>query len=194
MNFLAHISLSPHLSKEQVGNFLGDFIRGSQLADLEPEIQRGVAVHRFIDSYTDAHPVVADLREHLRDDFRKFAGVVIDVYFDHFLATKWSSYQLSELDKFAEEFYEHISDYQSIMPTGAKRFYGYMTGNRVLTAYGQIAGIERVLFGMSNRTSFESGMEYGAEVLEREYQIVSDAFDAFYPDLCREVERFRKDL
>lgn len=194
MNFLAHISLSPHRSTEQVGNFLGDFIRGSELQSFESEIVKGVQVHRFIDEYTDNHPVVEDLRETLRSDFRKFAGVVIDVYFDHFLANNWSDYRDDHLPTFADEFYDHLGSFKDVLPLGAERFYGYMTSNKVLTAYGEVEGIGRVLRGMSNRTSFESGMERGAEVLERDYHALSSAFDAFYPDLHREVQKFRASL
>src|SRR5688572_5263038 len=102
MNFLAHAYLSPVNEKILLGNFIGDFIKGRQaLNKFDPEIIRGVELHRAIDEFTDDHPTVHQSKDRLRASYRHYAGVIVDVFYDHFLATHWSLFHSDPLDRFA---------------------------------------------------------------------------------------------
>ena len=105
MNFLAHIYLSGNNEKLMVGNFIGDFVKGNQLDSFEKEIKQGVQLHRAIDQYTDSHIVVSQSKDKLREKYRHYSGVIVDVYYDHFLSKNWSHYHAQDLKGFTEEFY-----------------------------------------------------------------------------------------
>src|SRR6187549_190225 len=91
MNWLAHLLLSPPEPLLRLGNLSGDFVRGIDVTLLRPELQLGITQHRRIDAFVDAHPLVRRSRERLDAPFRRFAGVLVDVYYDHFLARDWAA-------------------------------------------------------------------------------------------------------
>ncbi len=86
MNYLAHFLLSGESTSILVGNFIGDLVRGNQFSTLDPAIQRGIMLHRAIDRFTDAHPVVRRSKQRAQAVTGRYASVVIDVFYDHFMA------------------------------------------------------------------------------------------------------------
>src|SRR6188768_77560 len=102
MNFLAHLYLSGNDNKIMVGNFIADFVKGRvALNQFEPAIIRGIELHRAIDEYTDNHPVVTISKNRLRPTYRHYSGVIVDVFYDHFLARNWNTYHSDLLPDFA---------------------------------------------------------------------------------------------
>ena len=98
MNFLAHLYLSKNHTNILIGNFIADGIRGNQFTHLHPEIQQGIVLHRHIDTYTDAHPIVRKSKRRLHERYGHYDGVIIDLFYDHFLARNWSQYSAIPLD------------------------------------------------------------------------------------------------
>src|SRR5258708_857949 len=91
MNFLAHVYLSGDHSKVLVGNFIGDFVKGKYLRDrYEPEIAKGIELHRAIDYFTDLHPIVRQSKNRLRPKYNHYSGIIVDIFYDHFLAANWN--------------------------------------------------------------------------------------------------------
>lgn len=190
MNFLAHIYLSGDDSDIRVGNFIGDFVKGAQMESFPTSIKNGILLHRQIDSFTDAHPVVRKSKERLHAKYRHYAGVIVDVFYDHFLAKNWDQYSSENLLEYTDSFYKEIAGYKEIIPDKANHMLIYMKRDNWLFNYRLVEGIDRSLTGMSRRTTFVSHMENASQDLENHMEEFSDEFSEFFPDLqahCREV-------
>jgi acyl carrier protein phosphodiesterase len=194
MNFLAHIYLSKDYPREMIGNFMGDGVRGRDLSHLESEIARGVQLHRFIDEYTDNHPVVEKSKIRLRPQFRKYAPVIVDVFYDHFLADKWSNYHPKGLKLFVEDTYNFLLENRNVLPSSTQRMLPYMIEHNWLYNYRKIEGIDRALYGLSRRATFESKMEHSSLALEQHYSQFEEEFESFFPELIEGVNSYRNTL
>lgn len=194
MNFLAHIYLSKDYPLEMIGNFMGDGVRGRDLTHLDPEVARGVQLHRFIDEFTDTHPIVEQSKIRLRPRFRKYAPVIVDVFYDHFLADNWDRYHDTELEHFVDKTYAHLRQNEHVLPPSTQRMLPYMIQHNWLYNYRKIQGIDRALSGLSRRASFESKMEYSSEALEAHYDAFQNEFETFFPELVDGVIAFRETL
>ena len=107
MNFLAHAYLSNDNPLLLVGNFMGDFVKGRDLHErFDPGIANGVELHRLIDSFTDSHPVVIESKKRLRESYRHYAPVIVDMFYDHFLASMWDNYSNLSLPEFVKRTYD----------------------------------------------------------------------------------------
>ncbi len=195
MNFLAHAYLSGDNQKLLVGNFIGDFVKGRDLHErFVIDVANGIELHRMIDDYTDNHPVVMESKKRLRDTYRHYAPVIVDMYYDHFLASKWKQYHPLPLSEFASNTYQTLLTNESILPEKFKYMLPYMMRGNWLVNYGKVEGIQRALTGMSRRTSFHSKMEDAVNDLRKHYQKFGDEFELFFPDLIgftkKEIEKF----
>lgn len=184
MNFLAHAYLSGENKKILLGNFMGDFIKGRQaLSELEPDMIRGVELHRAIDEFTDNHPVVHESKQRLRARYRHYAGVIVDVYYDHYLAVHWKHYHDESLESFAARTYEIVQSFPRFLPLPFKNMLPYMIRGNWLVGYRDISGIHRALSGMASRTAYDSHMEHASEDLRKHYETFQEEFQAFFPKL-----------
>lgn len=184
MNFLAHIYLSGDDQKLMVGNFIADFVKGrNALAQFEAPIVRGIELHRTIDDFTDTHPIVSESKNRLRPKYRHYAGVIVDVFYDHFLSKNWNSYHDELLPDFADKVYSTIQSYDPILPGDVKYMLPYMIKGNWLVNYSKLEGIHRALSGMSHRTPYESKMEQAVVDLENHYEEFGAEFRAFFPEL-----------
>lgn len=184
MNFLAHAYLSGKDDKILLGNFIGDFIKGRQaLRVFDAETIRGVDLHRAIDEFTDDHPVVHDSKNRLRAKYRHYSGVIVDVFYDHFLATHWSSFHHKSLQEFAANTYKTVGSFSDVLPPEFKQMLPYMIQGNWLVSYGEISAIHRTLSGMASRTPYKSKMESASEDLRAHYREFNDEFERFFPQL-----------
>lgn len=183
MNFLAHIYLSYGHEKLMLGNFIGDFVKGNQLQDFEEGIKKGIILHRLIDEYTDKHEIVQQSKNRLRPKYRHYSGVIVDVYYDHFLSKDWLKYHDTPLKEFTITTYNQIKKYETVLPKGAAYMLPYMMKNNWLLNYGEIEGISKALNGMSRRTTFDSKMNESIAELEHYYSEFQREFDDFFIDL-----------
>ncbi|KAA6434363.1 ACP phosphodiesterase [Rufibacter glacialis] len=183
MNYLAHLFLSGDDADLRLGNFIADSVRGAQILQYPPRVQQGIRLHRLIDSFTDTHPVVAESKNRLRPTCRKYAGVVADVFYDHFLASSFHRYSPLSLPDFASAAYAQIQQHPDLLPPRVHHFLPYMVKQNWLVSYAHISGITRALTGLSSRTSFDSGMEKAGEELELYYPYYLREFEQFFPEL-----------
>jgi acyl carrier protein phosphodiesterase len=191
MNFLAHLHLSGDNPKLMLGNFIGDFVKGrSALGQFESEIIKGIELHRIIDEFTDSHPVVAQSKDRLRPKYRHYAGVIIDIFYDHFLARNWNQYHPEFLPDFADKAYGIIQAHETVLPEGVKFMMPYMIKGNWLVNYARVEGIERALTGMARRTRYESKMEQAGADLVADYQLYLQEFSTFFPALQEHVNKW----
>ncbi|HEY8402097.1 MAG TPA: ACP phosphodiesterase, partial [Cytophagaceae bacterium] len=155
MNFLAHVYLSFESDEVLVGNFIADAVKGKEVLKFTPGIQKGILLHREIDHYTDSHEVVKEFKKELRPVFGKYAPVVSDIYFDHFLACSWHHYSTTPLADFAQYTYKTILAHKAILPEKVKGYLPYMIRENWLFNYSNFEGIKRVFEGMSSRARFD---------------------------------------
>jgi acyl carrier protein phosphodiesterase len=194
MNFLAHIYLSGDNPNIMVGNFIGDFVKGRNLMQqFEPQIVKGIALHRAIDEFTDHHPIVRESKIRLRPKYRHYAAVIVDVFYDHFLSKYWGAYHPEPLVKFSADTYKTIEKYWEILPEGVKYMLPYMIRGNWLLNYGKMEGIQRALSGMSRRSRHESKMDESVTELNEHYDAFKGEFELFFPELTAYSKRFLLD-
>ena len=175
-----------------VGNFIGDFVKGSQLNRYAERIQKGIRLHRSIDQFTDSHPVVLESKKRLRGNFHHYSPVIVDVFYDHFVAKNWDQFSKVPLLDFTQDFYRTMSNYKASIPKAVSNMLVYMASGNWLYNYQFIEGIDQALKGMSRRSKFESKMELAASYLEAHYNLFEQEFNQFFPDLQLHVDNFEK--
>jgi acyl carrier protein phosphodiesterase len=191
MNFLAHAYLSGDHPKIMVGNFIGDFVKGKNFeAHFEPAIAKGIELHRLIDVFTDHHPTVQQSKERLRPKYRHYAGVVVDIFYDHLLARNWEQYHSMPLPSFAQRVYQVMEDHRSVLPEEVGRMLPYMKKDNWLLNYSTFYGIEQSLNGMARRTRYESKMEEAVHELKEFHEDFNAEFQSFFPHLKHYAETF----
>jgi acyl carrier protein phosphodiesterase len=191
MNFLAHIYLSKERPKIMVGNFIGDFVKGKHFSDqFETEIAKGIELHRAIDEFTDRHPIVHQSKSRLRPKYHHYSGVIVDVFYDHFLSKYWSDYHSIPLTNFAANTYTTLKDHYSILPDDVKYMLPYMIKDNWLVNYGHLNGIGQALRGISRRTRYDSKMNESVVELEKYYEEFKTEFRGFFLHLNAHAEAF----
>ena len=189
MNFLAHIYLSGNSEGLIIGNYIADGVKGRQLDVFHNEITKGIILHRKIDTYTDTHAIVEKSKARLRPVYRKYASVIIDILYDHYLAANWKNYSDVPLFEYTKNIYGLIKKHEHILPEKSKLFMQYMIKNDILNAYRNLNGVEEVLKGMAQRTSFESNMNLSIKEIKEYYFLFEEEFFQFFPDIQKYVNQ-----
>ena len=192
MNYLAHLYLSFDNEEVLVGNYIADAVKGQQMQQFSAGIQRGIKLHRHIDTYTDNHPVVEHSKSRIRDRYRKYAGVIVDMYYDHFLAANWNDYADQDLLLFTRNAYRKLFKYYMVMPARMKKILPMMAAGNWLASYAKAENIGLALQGMSRRTKFDSGIENGLDELQIHYAELEGDFRQFFPELVSDSFDFLK--
>ncbi|MGL5113183.1 MAG: ACP phosphodiesterase [Flavobacterium sp.] len=187
MNFLAHIFLSGDDELLKIGNFMADGIRGKQYEHYPISIQKGIRLHRFIDTYTDAHPVFRQSTKKLHSEYHHYSGVIVDVFYDHFLSKNWSLFSNENLEHFTENFYQSLRDNYELLSERTKGMMPYMIDHNWLLSYQSIAGISRILTQMDSRTKNASKMRFSSNELIAHYSEFEQEFTTFFSDLQEQV-------
>ncbi|MAP55538.1 acyl carrier protein phosphodiesterase [Altibacter sp.] len=194
MNFLAHIYLSGDDEGVVIGNFIADGIKGKRYMKYPPPIQKGILLHRAIDSYTDAHPTVRESTARLHENYGHYSGVIVDILYDHFLAKNWETYHDVPLAKFVENFYNMLRHNFSILPARIQRMMPYMIADNWLVSYATIPGIGKILSQMNIRTKRVSKMDLAVIELEQHYDAFEEEFTRFFHDLILYSENKLREL
>ncbi|MBG48350.1 MAG: ACP phosphodiesterase [Pseudozobellia sp.] len=188
MNFLAHIYLSFNDDEITLGNFIADSIRGNKFKHLPNKVQKGILLHREIDTFTDTHPIPKKSSKRLHKNYSHYSRVIVDIFYDHFLAKNWHLYCKTPLDIYVESFYDLLEDHYAILPDGTKRMMPYMIADNWIYNYSKMEGIGKVLNGMNRRTQNRSKMNFAILDLEKNY----DAFEQEFTDFFEELVVFAK--
>ncbi len=183
MNFLAHIYLSFGDEEVTIGNFIADSIRGNKYAHLPQRVQKGVLLHREIDTFTDAHPIPKISSKRLHANYSHYSRVIVDIFYDHFLAKNWLQYSKVPLDRYVDDFYDLLESNYTLLPLATQRMMPYMVADNWIFNYASLQGIANVLQGMNRRTKHRSGMHNAILDLERNYHRFEEEFTAFFEEL-----------
>jgi acyl carrier protein phosphodiesterase len=183
MNFLAHIYLSGENELLRIGNFVSDGVRGSKYKTYPIDMQAGILLHRQIDTFTDAHPIFRRSTKKLHKGYGHYSGVIVDIFYDHFLAKNWSTYSQIPLDIYVQDFYKSLTNHLDILPPRFQNLTPLMIEQNWLLSYASIDGIQKVLNGMNRRTKNRSKMNEATKELQLFYPKFENDFTAFFGEL-----------
>jgi len=183
MNYLAHIYLSGNNDQVAIGNFISDSVRGKKYKAFPIEIQKGILLHREIDTFTDAHKIFRQSTKRLHKNYSHYSGVIVDIFYDHFLAKNWRNYSDIPLDEYIIRFYKSLKEHEDILPERVQKMMPYMIKGNWLLSYASIEGIARVLDGMNNRTRNISKMNLATKELQEFYTEFENEFTLFFDEL-----------
>ncbi|MBU6246295.1 MAG: DUF479 domain-containing protein [Xanthomonadaceae bacterium] len=183
MNHLAHALLAGDDAALRLGGMLGDFVRGAPEPDWPAGIAAGIRLHRAIDVYTDAHPQVLAARSRLAPPFRRYAGILLDVWFDHCLARDFARWSPAPLDTFSDGLRQLLVDHHAALPPGLARFLAYMQANDLPATYAQPEVVGRALTGIGQRLRRDNPLGEALPVLQAIDASLAGHFEAFFPDL-----------
>lgn len=187
MNFLGHLVVSGSDPLVITGNFMGDAVKGRDLSRYMERVQAGIRMHRAIDTYTDTHPITLVGRQRLRARTGKFAGVALDVFYDHALASQWDKVSDEPLDRFVQRMYTLLQDHADLMPERTRNMLRYMVQGDWLGSYARIEGIAQALAGMSTRVN-------GGAVLQGAEEVLIEHLDQFRAESLAFLTDLRKHL
>ena len=183
MNFLGHLYLSGDNEDIITGNFIADHVKGNGIHKYNNTIRDGIYLHREIDKFTDSHPQFILSKNRLVPNYRKYAGVIVDMYYDHFLSAFWKKYSNESIEKFTRRMYKILLKRFLILPPKTKRILPFMAKDNWLIGYGKPEGLRRALSGMAYRTPFDSGMEKAVNDLHENYHLFKQEFETFFPEI-----------
>jgi len=187
VNHLAHALVARRTGTSVVGNLMGDFVKGRAEDRYGGALLEGIRLHRAVDAYTDSHPAFTRCRDRFRPPYRRFAGVLVDVFWDHGLARDWDRHASEPLPEFAERVYAELRARRSDLPGRMLGFVDYMTDTNLLVAYARREGVARALAGLGRRFPRANPLATAIGELDRIGDAVHDDLGAFLPDLMRHV-------
>ena len=183
MNYLAHLFLADGDDDSLLGALMGDFVKGPIGPGFPPQMRRAIQQHRQIDSFTDQHPVVRASKQRISPRFRRYAPILIDMFYDHFLALHWAQYTEQSLPDFSARVYRLLQDRQYDLPDNMRRPMHYLAHYDLLGSYQTRDGIARALRGIESRLSRPSELGAAIDELDTNFTALAEDFRGFFPDL-----------
>ena len=188
MNYLAHTYLSGESDNIKIGNFLGDWVKGSDYLKYPEEIRTGVMLHRNIDSFTDQHPIVRLSAGRFQSRYARYSGVIIDILYDHYLACNWKDFCDIPLRDYVNRMHNVLLNNFEILPERLKNYLPGFMNERWIERYATLEGIRDVLETMSKRTSLPKETEFAISVMEAFYRDFRHEFFDFFGQIIEFVE------
>jgi len=189
MNYLAHLYLAEDTPESLLGNLLGDFLKGSVPDGYSEPIRKGIQLHIKVDRYTDSHEVVRQSKRLISPPNQRYAGIIVDVFYDHFLAKDWANYSAIPLTAFAEKVSEILEAHQNLLPVSLQPLAPSL--KTLLISYAEPEGIRTALSRMSARLKRENSLETAGSDLLANYERFQSDFSRFFPDLTEYVRSLR---
>jgi len=167
---------------------MGDFMRGVNVNELPPAIADGVHNHKAVDRFTDSHTGLRELKTGFSNQRRRFAGIIIDVVFDHFLIKHWQTYSNVALPDFTAFCYDGLASLREVMPLRMQQKVDWMIRYDLLNSYAGLKGVSNALNGISQRMRFENRLSGAIEEVENHYAALEKGFLAFFSELCKHIQ------
>lgn len=184
MNFLAHAYLSFDHPEILTGNMISDFVKGRKKFDYTAGIQKGIHLHRQIDTFTDFHPVTARAKEFFRPQYRLYSGAFIDIVYDHFLANDESRFvRYGGLEKFTERIYSLLSKQKLNFPEPFKSMFPYMVNQNWLYSYRLKSGMQKSFQGLVHRARYLNESVIAYNIFNNKYDELQNCYEQFFPEL-----------
>ena len=182
MNYLAHAILSFNDPGMLTGNMISDFVKGRKQFDYPVLIQKGIRLHRAIDSFTDAHPITKELKSFFRPYYRLYSGPFADVVYDHFLANDSLEFETEwALRDFTARTYKSLENDLTLLPPVFQKMFPYMKAHDWLWNYRFMEGIEKSFQGLVRRASYLTESATAFELLNKHYKAMGACYAEFYP-------------
>lgn len=194
MNYLAHIYLARHSDEAMLGALLGDFVKPHSASRFSAETEAEIVTHRKVDSYTDGHPLVLDAKQLFSGPSRRYAGILLDVFYDHLLARDWARYCAEPLHDFIQRFYGALTRHAAVLPENLAYAAPRMIEQDWLGSYVDYAGVEIAIGRISTRLSKNGDLlRDGLAGLRANDTQIAAGFQVFFPELIAFVEARRND-
>ena len=191
MNYLAHLLLAEQSPEGWLGALMGDFVKGRLDPSLGAVLRRGILLHRRIDSFTDAHPTHRASRDRIAGGRRRFAGIIVDLSYDHFLALRWGRHSAAPLDAFTARVYAALAGGRELLPPRLARIAPRMIAQDWLGSYRDLDALGAALDGVAARSRRGAPLAGAIEEVRRCYRGLGDDFDAFFPELAAHAKALR---
>ena len=183
MNYLAHAYLSFNQPEILAGNLVSDFVKGKQRFIYPPGIQKGIVLHRQIDSFTDTHAVTREAKEVFRPAYRLYAGAFVDVVYDHFLAIDRNEFTKEGLKQFSADTYLMVTPFIDQLPERFQKMFPYMQTQDWLSNYQHNWAIERSMTGLVRRSAYLTEAATAFALFETHYGFLQACYSRFFPEL-----------
>jgi acyl carrier protein phosphodiesterase len=187
MNWLAHLYLAEPSSAFRIGSLLPDMAPASALSGLPPEFKRGIQQHRRIDAFTDTHPIVRDSIRRFDPPFRRFGGILLDVFYDHILAREWADFSPTPFSEFTAEIYGSFDRHRDDLPPEVHARLTQMKAADLLSSYRHLSGVSAALDRITSRLSRPVPLAAAVGLLEKHYGAYQSEFKSFLPELRAHV-------
>lgn len=190
MNYLAHLYLAQNTPESQIGNLLGDFVKGpleEYQTIYSPEIIQGIKTHRQVDCFTDSHPIYLRSKNRISSSYRRLAGIIIDICYDHFLATHWHLFSQVNLDEFVKNIYIILTKHQTKLPHKLKNILPKIISDNWLSSYQTISGINLTFVRLSRRLKWENNLATASNEFLKNYTELKSDFLTFFPEVIKYV-------
>lgn len=192
MNYLAHIFLSGSDRKRQIGNFIGDAVKGSTYKNYPDAVTNGILLHRAIDDYTDHHPIVKETIQSLRPHFGRYSGILLDIYFDYMLASRFQQFSSIPLKRYVKGFYIALIIHYRILPDRIKRFVWHFIFTNRLGKYATKDGIKDSLEIMVRVHRLPISVPEAINYLSEHEEELFNTFKLFFTELQKFCEDYPK--
>jgi acyl carrier protein phosphodiesterase len=186
--------LSPKETDYISGNIAADFLKGSDRKFVSEGVQNGILMHRFVDQFTDAHVLVKTSKDRVKNHFRLLSGVLVDVFYDHFLAKDFDLVANISLEKFCECIYETLEKNISELPPKLQQFVPIMIRENILFSYRRLAGVQTALTRINSRITKKFSVGLAMAILKDMYGFFENDFRQYFPCLINVTECYRKDF
>jgi len=194
VNLLAHAFLANGVPDRIVGQLCGDYVRGSDLSAYPPLVQFGIRCHRAVDSFTDQHAENLAARNLFEAPHRRFAGIAVDVIYDHFLASDWEKYSDVPLQEYTALVAKSLAARHDVLPEGLRRFKGLLDVEDTLYLNLQRDHIDLTLQRISGRRKSFSALATISPLVWAQEQALRSSFDRFFPQLVSYTRSYQKKL
>lgn len=179
MNFLAHIYLSGENDLIKIGNFMGDAIKGKTVFNYDGDLQKGILLHRAIDSFTDSNRIYRESKHRLHKNFGHYSGVIMDVIYDYFLAKNWHLFSTIPLPDYINNFYLLLAKNNHLLPEKTKQLTTVMVRQNWLLSYATQQGLTKILKQMSHFSKNKVDFSKALVELNLHYPLFEKEFFAF---------------
>lgn len=166
---------------------MADGIHGKHFDNFPLDIQKGIVLHRSIDTFTDAHPIFRESTKRLHPNYHHYSGIIVDIFYDHFLAKNWNDYSDENLDDYTSRFYQSLKDNYKVLTPRTQQFMSYMIDQNWLLSYQTITGIEKILTQMDSRMKSRTKQESNMRFAVAELQLYHSEFEAEFTSFFKEL-------
>ncbi|MFT3825932.1 MAG: ACP phosphodiesterase [Chitinophagaceae bacterium] len=183
MNYLGHAYLSFSYPSVLAGNMISDYVKGKKKFDYPSDVQVGINLHRYIDTFTDSHPATKTARQVFKADYGLYSGAFVDVLYDHFLANDPAEFTEPSLAQFAQQTYRQLDNFTGLFPEKFGRMFPYMKQHDWLYHYRELGGMQRSFEGLAHRSAYITESATAYKLFIDNYDMLQQCYNGFFSEI-----------